>query len=165
LNSLDVVVLSSAAAYLLLRLVFPGVERNWRLLILELTGVLLLLAFLHWGLGMFDSSSVAKGTDSDDLLHIVLLYLSMVLGMLGQYLYSWLKVGERAQFKVREFLGTCFIAPAVFIPFYNTIKGSWNEPSMRWLVYFVAYENGFFFKNTLDQGGKTRAKSSPQKPT
>jgi hypothetical protein len=152
INLLDALVLCSAAAYLVSRLLWERREKNWRLFAFETLGVLLLLTFLHWCLGMFDFSNVEKGAgDSEDLVRLALLYFWMVMGMLGQYIYSWLMAGERMPFRTREFLATCFIAPAVFIPFYNTVKSSWTDASMRWLVYFVAYENGFFFKNTLDQ--------------
>jgi hypothetical protein len=150
ISIVDLAVLCSAAGYLLLQLVWQRDAKNWRLFAFEATGILLLLVFLHLALGMFDFSIREKGQD-EDLPRLGWLYASMTLGMLSQYLYFWLLAGEMAPFNLRELLATFLIAPVVFIPFYNTIKGSWSDGSIHWLVCLVAYENGFFFKNTFDQ--------------
>jgi hypothetical protein len=95
-----------------------------------------------------------RGT-SDEIVAIVICYLSMVCGMMAEYGYVQAERGKkRLEFDVMSFLMPIFASPIVFIPLLTltsevAIGGAFTRPKL--MVYLVAFQNGFFWKSFFEQ--------------
>jgi hypothetical protein len=96
----------------------------------------------------------AKGPVQETIA-LVCCYLSMVLGMVAQYCYRQAESGaEKFTFKPMEFLMPIFASPIVFIPLLTittdvSLSGPFTKSKL--MVYFVAFQNGFFWKSFFDE--------------
>jgi hypothetical protein len=158
----DFLVIASASVYIFIRLYSAVRDNDVKSAVLEATVIVGFLLAAHWTLGFFPMDGrISKGFDNSvEFPNILLLYVAMVAGMLSQHLYTWLQDGKRVPFRPRAFLAPVFVAPIVFIPFYNSVRLSWADPSVRWLIILVAYENGFFFKNTFEHRRQIHARAT-----
>jgi hypothetical protein len=89
----------------------------------------------------------------EDSLPIIGLYIAMVLGMLAQYLYAHFNEAapNRTRFDIGVFLAPIFISPIIFVPLFEAFKSSHVQDQGLIMVFFIAFENGFFFKSYLDR--------------
>ena len=80
-------------------------------------GALMLAALGFWVVTkLAPGATQAKGT-TEDVVSVVLCYLSMLGGMLAEYGYAQAERGERRlKFDVMSFLMPVFASPIVFIP-------------------------------------------------
>ena len=87
----------------------------------------------------------------DETASIVLCYGSMLLGMTAEYAYSLAERASRGEAKVKfdtlTFLMPIFASPIVFIPLLT--GGAFTRA--RVMVYLVAFQNGFFWKQLFEQ--------------
>lgn len=126
-------------------------NRGWRLGISA--------AFLAAGIGVYTLTAPAavetKGGGPREVIAVVFCYVSMVLGMAAQYFYRQAEAGARKlRFKPIEFLMPIFASPIVFIPLLTiSTDAAMNGPftQARLMVYLVAFQNGFFWKNFFDE--------------
>jgi len=108
--------------------------------------------------------TIAKGTSSDLAVGIAL-FLCMVLGMLAQFVFDHLSVPqrERKRFEWGLFLSPLFASPVVFIPllaaFQNADIDLTHLTTARFMVFLVAFQNGFFWKEVFD---KQRERLAPR---
>jgi hypothetical protein len=90
---------------------------------------------------------------------VVCCYLAMLTGMVAQYFYRQAEGGaERLTFKPIEFLMPIFASPIVFIPLLTiTADAALSGPftKSKLMVYFVAFQNGFFWKNFFEDRRRT----------
>jgi len=134
-------------------------HRGWRLGISA--------AFVAAGIGVYTLTAPAavetKG-GARETIAIVFCYVSMVVGMVAQYFYRQAEAGaRRLRFKPIEFLMPIFASPIVFIPLLTiSSDAAMNGPftQARLMVYLVAFQNGFFWKNFFDEK-KPRALAAP----
>jgi len=135
-------------------------NRGWRLGISA--------GFLAAGIGVYTltapSGVETKGGGPREVIAVVFCYVSMVLGMAAQYFYRQAEVGARKlRFKPIEFLMPIFASPIVFIPLLTiSTDAAMNGPftQARLMVYLVAFQNGFFWKNFFDEK-KPRVLAAP----
>jgi drug/metabolite transporter (DMT)-like permease len=102
----------------------------------------------------FSSDIESKGAVQESVA-VVFCYLSMVLGMVAQYCYGQAERGaEKLTFKPMEFLMPIFASPIVFIPLLTitadiALSGAFTKSKL--MVYFVAFQNGFFWKSFFER--------------
>jgi drug/metabolite transporter (DMT)-like permease len=105
----------------------------------------------------------AKGT-VDETAAIVFCYLAMVSGMIAEYFYTQAEHGaKKLTFEPMNFLMPIFASPIVFIPLLTitsdiAIGGAFTKAKL--MVYFVAFQNGFFWKGFFEQR-REKARESP----
>lgn len=95
----------------------------------------------------------------DETASIVLCYGSMLLGMTAEYAYSLAERASRGEAKVKfdtlTFLMPIFASPIVFIPLLTLTSeigaGGGAFTRARVMVYLVAFQNGFFWKQLFEQ--------------
>jgi len=138
-----------AAAAIVLYLAF----RTRRLLVIVLT--LFVVAVGSWIV-----SSVAPataGTRGDgDTVTLVISYVAMVLGMTSHYVYVQAERGaKKLTFNWLSFVMPILASPIVFIPLVSlagevpAVGGAFTHAKV--MVYLVAFQNGFFWKNFFDK--------------
>jgi len=130
---------------------------NWRNLAFACIAVAAFSIFLHELFGFpTQSKAVAKGGGSD-LPVAVALFICMLLGMAAQFLYSHFVVpaSERKPFDFGLFIAPIFASPVVFIPllaaFQNNDIDLTTLTIPRMMVFLVAFQNGFFWKDFFDR--------------
>ena len=102
---------------------------------------------------------VGKGAGKD-LAFIIVLYGFMVAGMLANYLYARFSKPKyrRKKFDFGVFISPVLVSPIVFIPLYAAFKGAQidldNLSGGKMMVFLVAFQNGFFWKEFFDNAQK-----------
>jgi hypothetical protein len=100
---------------------------------------------------------------------VVVLYFCMLLGMGSHYFYTLFgqPKSESTAFDIRGFLAPMFASPLVFIPllaaFQNAEVDLTNLTLPKFMVFFVAFENGFFWKEVVDNRRKAQEKRQEEK--
>jgi hypothetical protein len=137
-------------------------SRAWNSLGLELFGTALVALLLNRLFGFpFASHTAAKGT-SDELVMSLALFICMVLGMLSQHLYDRFgrSKANRSPWDWGTLLAPIFVSPIVYIPLLASFESSGlnlsNFTSARLMIFLVAFQNGFFWKDFFDRK-KTRS--------
>jgi hypothetical protein len=120
------------------------------------------LAGLAWLLRRFFSFPVAhpmmaaKSLAPSELPVIGVLFACMLLGMLAHWLYVWLDTPRqtRTKFDFGLFVAPILASPIIFIPLLasqqNTDLSLAQLDVPRFMVFLVAFENGFFWKEYFD---------------
>jgi len=94
----------------------------------------------------------------DETASMIICYASMLLGMAAEYGYSIAERktrGESTTFDTLTFLMPIFASPIVFIPLLTLTAelgaagGAFSRT--RLMVYLVAFQNGFFWKQLFEQ--------------
>ena len=84
--------------------------------------------------------------------------------MTCHYLYTLLSMpkNQRRSFDFASFIAPVFASPIVFIPllasFQNADVDLTNLTLPKFMVFFVAFENGFFWKELVDNRRKELSK-------
>jgi peptidoglycan/LPS O-acetylase OafA/YrhL len=134
---------------------------EWRPFWMNLAALAAFSLFLNRWFGFpFASPLVNKG--GNDLLLAGAMATSMVIGMFAQYLYRHFEspVRYRRKWDWGCFMAPVFASPTIFIPlaaaFQNSdidlTKDSLTLP--RLMIFLVAFENGFFWKEYFDRRRK-----------
>lgn len=103
---------------------------------------------------------LGKGSQANETGFVIVLYLSMLAGMACHYFYGLflLPQRKRSKFDLGAFLAPVFASPIVFIPllgaFQNTEVDLTQLTLPKFMVFFVAFENGFFWKEVVDNRRK-----------
>ena len=111
----------------------------------------------------FPSEAISRGDRETPTL--VLSYVAMVLGMMAQYVYAKSERGEtKLNLEWMPFVTPILASPIVFIPLVS-IAGEVSTGDLfsraRVMVYLVAFQNGFFWKQFLEQRRSTGAAALP----
>jgi hypothetical protein len=102
----------------------------------------------------------SKALGSSELPVIGLLFTCMLFGMLAHWLYAWLETPQRKRppFDLGLFLGPVLASPIIFIPLLASLQNTDLDLSRidipRFMVFVVAFENGFFWKEYFDNRKK-----------
>jgi hypothetical protein len=147
-------------------------DRNLARLVLQLLLLGGLVFFLHAIFGFpnallrLKDATISKGSEAvaADWPIYVIAYLSMLAGMFCQYLYTLFskEAAQRPMFDWGSFIAPVFVSPIIFVPLCSTLGvGEQAEPG-RYMIFLVAFENGFFFKGYFDQ--RSHADHGPLKP-
>jgi hypothetical protein len=106
-----------------------------------------------------ETKGVTEGT-----IGVVFSYIAMVLGMVAEYGYSRVERGPK-RFRIDlELLMPIFASPIVFIPVLTissdmTMGGAFTKSKL--MVYLVAFQNGFFWKNFFEERRQIALASMP----
>jgi len=98
----------------------------------------------------------ARGT-VDQTPFLVVLYVCLLLGMLAQYAHSRLSrpKAKRPPFDFGLFIAPVFSSPIIFIPLLAAVQSAgvdlYRADAARFMLYLVAFENGYFWKLIFDQ--------------
>ena len=121
-----------------------------------LHGVILLacVAFLWRFFGFLTPEPVARG-DNNEVYFIIVLYVIMVLGMLASYAFQHFskQKAERKEWDIGLFLAPVFVSPVIFIPLLTAFQQA-DSDSPRMLMFLVAFQNGFLWKEYFDHKRK-----------
>jgi hypothetical protein len=107
----------------------------------------------------------------DQAAAIVFCYGSMLLGMAAEYGYSLADRASRGEgqlkFDTATFLLPIFASPIIFIPLLTltselTAGGAFTRAHL--MVYLVAFQNGFFWKQLFEQRRQAMATTSARVP-
>ena len=121
----------------------------------------LLSAFGGWYFFAFQQAPhlQSKGEQSSALA-MVGLYACMLAGMACNYLYAHFMnpKGKRKPFDFGCFFGPVFASPIIFIPLWAAFQNAGiGVMSPQFAAFFVAFENGFFWKEVFDNRKQQRS--------
>jgi hypothetical protein len=134
---------------------------EWRPFWVEIIAVGAFAVFLNRSFGFpFASPVVNKG--GNDLMLAAAMAISMIIGMLAQYLYHHFERPEhyRTKWDWGCFIAPVFASPIIFIPLaaaFQTVDVDLTKDRMtlpRLMIFLVAFENGFFWKEYFDRKRK-----------
>lgn len=123
---------------------------------LALLCLVLILASVPLSMPLIQAGT-ARGDGDDETWFIIVLYAFLLLGMLAQHAYARFSRPRRwrPKFDVGIFLAPIFASPIVFIPLLATVQTSgvdlYEADAARFMLFLVAFENGFFWKTIFDQ--------------
>lgn len=99
-----------------------------------------------------------SGAHTNDGAAVAICYTAMLLGIATEYLYKRAeRAHDRPTFTPITFVLPVLASPIVFIPLL-TIAGGVDTPRLvsaaKLMVYFVAFQNGFFWRSFFEQRGR-----------
>lgn len=106
----------------------------------------------------FSSGNPSPRAAQNEVYFVIILYVCMLLGMLAQYLFMWFtkpkKERKKKNFDGGLFIAPIFASPIIFIPLLaalqNAVTDLQNLTTTKLMIFFVAFENGFFWKEYFD---------------
>ncbi len=112
------------------------------------------VAFLWRFFGFLTPEPVARG-DNSEVYFIIVLYVIMVLGMLASYAFQHFskEKAERKEWDFGLFLAPVFVSPVIFIPLLTAFQQAGSN-SPRMMMFLVAFQNGFLWKEYFDHKRK-----------
>lgn len=123
---------------------------------LALLFLVLILASVPLAMPLMQAGTARGGGDGEPWF-IIVLYLFLLLGMLAQHAYIRFSRPRRRRhkFDVGIFLAPIFASPIIFIPLLATVQSSgidlYEAGTARFMLFLIAFENGFFWKIIFDQ--------------
>jgi hypothetical protein len=137
---------------------------DWQPFAVNATILALFVVFLHFLVGFPEPAKeiTGKGSPSEDLALVAVLAVCMVVGMLAQTLYQHFSLPRKIRIHRKLDWGTFFApvcaAPIVFIPLMVALQNASIDLHQmtipRMLILFVAFQNGFFWKEHFDRKRK-----------
>lgn len=131
---------------------------EWRPFWMGLVALAAFSVFLNRWFGFpFATPLVNKG--GGDLLLAGAMAISMITGMLAQYVYRYFEspVRYRRKWDWGCFIAPVFASPIIFIPLAAAFQNSDIDLTKdtltlpRLMIFLVAFENGFFWKEYFDR--------------
>lgn len=151
---------ASVAAALVTLLLLAWRHRSWGLLFLVglVAAISAVASYVAPGLSTTRDVSLdgspAVGGGIQEIAAVTFCYFSMLLGMMAEYAYVQAEQGKkRLQFVPMTFVMPILASPIVFIPLL-TLAGDLSTGAFtraKLMVYLVAFQNGFFWKNFFEQ--------------
>lgn len=139
---------------------------SWRSFWFEVAGLAVFAALLNRLFGFpFSSGVVAKGP-GQDLVLASALYICMLLGMFAQYAYDIFEkpLKRRLKWDWGLFWRPFFASPIVFIPLLTAFQGAGVDLRSltvpRLMIFCVAFQNGFFWRQFFDRKQREENKKS-----
>ena len=134
-------------------------------LVVHLATLASLAVLLHFLFGFPRRGAVLSpsGAPASELPLIAVLFGFMLAGMLAHWLYGWLETPqrERPSFDLGMFLAPVLASPIVFIPLLAALQNANLDLSRldvpRFMLFLVAFENGFFWKEYFENRRKKAA--------
>ncbi len=129
-------------------------DRSGKGFILHAVILLACVAFLWRFFGFLTPEPVARG-DNNEVYFIIVLYVIMVLGMLASYAFQHFskEKAERKEWDFGLFLAPVFVSPVIFIPLLTAFQHA-DSDSPRMMMFLVAFQNGFLWKEYFDHKRK-----------
>ena len=155
---------SFVAALVIVLALWARKTGEWRPFIVQIVAITLFMVFLNLLFGFpFPLSSVKSKGKSDEFAFAAALFICMLLGMMSQYLYRRFEKPKagRPEWDWGLFVAPVFASPIVFIPllaaFQNANVDLKELTAPRLMIFFVAYQNGFFWKEFFDRKQREEA--------
>jgi hypothetical protein len=132
-------------------------EGSWRNFAAGCLALVAISLFLHVVFGFPTPSKTISKAASSDLAVATALFVCMVLGMAAQFIYNYLVVpkAQRKPFDLGLFVAPIFASPIVFIPLVAALQNADIDLTTltipRMMVFLVAFQNGFFWKDFFDR--------------
>jgi uncharacterized membrane protein YfcA len=154
---MDVAVAAALLTSLALSVIRALSSKDWKTLFVELLAILAIAVFLRYLFGFpIPSATYAKSPSSDWAIAIAL-FVCMLLGMFAQYLYGHFASPKamRKEFDWGIFVAPVFASPIVFVPLLAALQNAdidlTHLTASRMMVFLVAFQNGFFWKEHFDR--------------
>ncbi len=133
---------------------------NVRGFIVQLLLIGACFAGLFW-LFYTPEAPIPKGDGNKEIYFVILLYFFMLLGMFSHWGYSRFSLPKkkRKKFDMGLFVAPVFASPIVFIPLFAALQNTdalQDLTAPKLMVFFVAFENGFFWKEYFDNRRKEK---------
>lgn len=159
----------SLVGLLVLAIYYFITVKNFRIFISQLVVLIICFSILYVNFFAFRTPT-ARG-DKTEIYFVIILYLCMLLGMLAQYLYTWFGQSRRKRHKKKFdfglFIAPVFTSPIIFIPLLaalqNTTINLRNLTTTKMMIFFVAFENGFFWKEFFDNRRELKEEENNEK--
>lgn len=158
----NIVFWASLAALALLVLIHYSRARKFAWLALWL--VLLAAAGAAYFYTFQAPSLTGKAEQPNQLAFIVVLYVFMFLGIICHFFYAWLSKPKsgRDPFDWGSLLAPVFASPLVFVPLLGAFQSADVDLARltmpKVMIFFVAFQNGFFWKEVVDNRAKEQQK-------
>lgn len=140
-------------------------DRKWMTFIFQFVALILCFLFLHQFFGFPTiSQATPKGKGNQEIYLVIVLYFFMLLGMAAHYAYTHFEQPQRKRrkFDFGLFFAPVFASPIIFIPLLAALQNAdldlTHPTAPKIMVFFVAFENGFFWKDYFDHRRKEREK-------
>ena len=136
-------------------------SKNWKNLIFQILIIVICFGFLYFFF-YAQEEVTTRGGGNNDVYLVIVLYIFMLLGMLAQYLYTRFEQpkSKRKKFDFGLFMAPVFASPIIFIPLLAALQNAninFKElTTAKLMVFFVAFENGFFWKEYFDNRRKEK---------
>ena len=136
--------------------------RDWRMFFALAIGIAAYGVFLNRLFGFPRAPTVAMGL-REDLPFFAALYICMLLGMFAQYAYRYFERPRRNRMKWDWglLIAPVFASPIVFVPLATSFTSAGLNletlTAARLMIFFVAFQNGFFWKDFYDLQRKEAA--------
>jgi drug/metabolite transporter (DMT)-like permease len=162
----------SFIALILLSFYYFLKERKHRLFIIRIIVLILLFIFFNrlFGFPSIPDNLSGRGEANNEVYFVIILYACMLLGMAAHYGYSHFSEPkkERKEFDPGLFFAPIFTSPIIFVPLLAALQNAEIEltklTAPKMMVFFVAFENGFFWKDYFDQRRKEKARGKEIDP-
>jgi hypothetical protein len=148
-------VVASMVGLLLVTALSASKTREWRFLVSVIVGLGAFSFFLNQMFGFPLVHVIAMGPEAHGVLWVAL-YLCMLTGMVAQYAYRHFVIPRRQRKKWDWglFIAPVFASPIVFIPLATSCLSAGldleNINTTRFMIFIVAFQNGFFWKEFFD---------------
>lgn len=142
---------------------------NLRRFLVQLA-VIALSSLVFFQLFQPGSGATAKTNTRSEAWFMLLLFLSMVAGMASHYCYHLLSEGKqrRPAFDLGLLIAPVFASPIVFLPLFTAFQNAdfdkTHEGVARLSLLFVAFQNGFFWKDYFDNHHKQTGYANTRTP-
>jgi len=102
------------------------------------------------------AAPTARGDSALNIYFVIVLYGFMLLGMLAHFAYHRFSrpKRQRKKFDFGLFIAPVFASPIIFLPLLSAMQNAEidlaNLTTPKLMVFLVAFENGFFWKEYFD---------------
>lgn len=144
--SIEAVLKTCSAIYLLAIAVEFGFLRRWTRLMWEMV-VLLAVVSLALLLNNSGTGKVSFGANTSTVLPISITFAGIILGIAARYFF-YLKPGK---FSWLSLIKPIMISPIVLLPLVSSVQAGGDLNSMQIVSFtLLAFQNGFFWQAVLD---------------
>ncbi len=137
-------------------------KRAWKSFVFHFVIIVMVFGYLFYFFNFLtvQDKIISKGSKSDEIILVIILYFFMVIGMLSSYAHNYflVKKSERKKWDFGLFIAPIFASPIVFIPLVMTFQ-QLDTNSSRILIYLISFQNGFFWKEYCDSKRKVISKN------
>lgn len=161
LVGISLLALTFMAIYRLLK------QKNWRIFLLHLSALIVCYWLLNAYFDFPNPAPTPRGENDTSLVFV--LYCWMLLGMLAQYIYRRFESAEKRQkkFDIYLFFAPIFASPIIFIPLLAALQNANIDltrlETPQIMVFLVAFENGFFWKEYFDHRRSEKSEGKNEK--
>ena len=128
------------------------------------------IAFASLYFFFFKQQTPAPKSDTgNDIYFVIVLYFFMLLGMVAHYAHARFVQPKRLRkkFDFGLFIAPVFASPIIFIPLLSALQTANVDlrqlTTAKIMIFLVAFENGFFWKEYFDNRRQLKAEGKDEK--